>query len=673
MIMSLLGTGVSALNTAQLGLSTTMHNISNVNTAGYSRQAIMQATNIAMMTGAGAIGMGVHVQTVLRNYSDILNKQVNDAQTKSSELNAYYSMASRIDNLLADANSGLSPVLAGFFQAIQDVAANPTLVSARQAMTSSAEALVTRFQTLENRLAQLYDETNTQIKSTVDEINAYSGQIAELNEKIIALSATGHPPNDLLDQREQLVFELNQLVRVSAYADSDNSLNVFIGNGQPLVVNTTSMKLETRPSSADPERLVVGQKGGVSEFPESYLDGGSLGGLLAFRKETLDQAANSLGQVAASIALTVNAQQALGQDLLGAVSGDAGFVKDFFRLNDPKSIANTLNTGTGSVTSFTFNPPKMSDSGNYYTELTTSDYEVRFDSSGNFTVTRLSDKSPVELFDPVTGASLGTSVAEGTPVSFDGLRLELSTGHAAGDTYRLEPTREAARNIKVNQDIVADVRRIAAAMPVRAVADPSNTGAATISAGEVVGAGYVIPAPPITLEYNSAGQLIVAAGSPGSVLVNGAPATFPITYNSGDEITIDGFKFTITGTPASGDKFTLEANTGGTADSRNMVKIGALQTALTMNGDGTKGVSTFQVSYAQLVSDIGTRTKTVLSNGKAQDIVLQQAIEAKSSVSGVNLDEEAANLLKYQQAYQAAARVMNTVSTLFDTLISIGA
>ncbi|MDR3055831.1 MAG: flagellar hook-associated protein FlgK, partial [Zoogloeaceae bacterium] len=485
-------------------------------------------------------------------------------------------------------------------------------------------------------------------------------------------------PNDLLDAREQLVFELNQLVRVSSYVDSDNSLNVFIGNGQPLVVNIMSMPLEARPSAADPERIVVGQKGTISEFPESYLDGGSLGGLLAFRREALDQAANSLGQVAASIALTVNAQQALGQDLLGAVDGAAGFVAKFFNQPEPKAIPNALNAGTGSINRFEFDAPKMSDSGNFYTDITTSDYEVRFTRAGGgdftVTVTRLSDKTVVAS-DTVVAS--GTVTGAPAVVSFDGLTLELSGGHAAGDTYLLEPTREAARNIKVNQEIVADVRRIAAAMPIRTTASPDNIGHATISAGEVVGAGYTIPTPPITLEYNDAtGQLVVAAGTPGSVLVNGLPSGFPMTYTSGDEITVDGFKFTITGTPANGDRFTLEANEGGTADSRNMVKIGALQTALTMNGNsvgGTKGVSTFQVAYAQLVSDIGTKTKTVLSNGTAQDTVLQQALESRSTVAGVNLDEEAANLLKYQQAYQAAARVMNTVSTLFDTLLSIGA
>ncbi|WP_026687837.1 flagellar hook-associated protein FlgK [Azovibrio restrictus] len=662
--MSLLNTGVTAIATAQLGLATTQHNIANANTAGYSRQSIMQATNIAMVTGAGSIGQGVHVSTIVRSYSAVLQSQVNSAQSKSSELDTYYGMISRIDNLLADSSSGMSPVLAGFFQGVQDVATNPSLVSARQSMVSSAQALVTRFQTLENRLSQLYEETNTQVKDTVGLINTYSSQIANLNEKIVALSTTGNTPNDLLDQRDQMVLELNKLVRVSTVQDSQGAYNVFAGNGQQLVVGNQVVPLEVRPSASDPERYVVAQQGSAAELPDSYLDGGSLGGFLSFRTEALDQAANALGQMAASLALTVNAQQALGQDLLGNVSGDAAFVSEFFKIGSPKSVENSMNTGTGGVASFEFQDPQVSSSGNYYTQITTSDYEVRFAAGGSFEITRVND-----------GAVVATGT-EGTAVNFDGLTLDFSAGHAAGDTYLLQPTREIARNITVNQEISGDVRKIAAAAPIRTAAATGNVGTATITAGSVVGSPYQIPA--LSLEY-VAGTNSLRGFAPGTTVnVDGtnyaiAAATDEIPYTSGATITIDNFAFSISGTPAGGDRFLVEANTGGTADARNIVKIGALQTAQTMNGDGTKGVSTFQVSYAQLVSDIGTKTKTALVNGTAQATVLEQAVAARDAVSGVNLDEEAANLIKYQQAYQAAARMMDTVSKLFDTLLSIGA
>lgn len=646
--MSLLNTGVTAIATAQLGLATTQHNIANANTVGYSRQAIMQATNVGIMTGAGSVGQGVHVNTILRSYSAVLNGQLNTAQTKSSELNAYYSMASRIDNLLADKNSGLSPVMADFFKGVQDVAANPSLSSARQSMLSAAQAMTTRFQTLEGRLAQLYDETNTQVRDTVGVINTYSKQIANLNEQIVALSSgLGQPPNDLLDQRDQLVLDMSKLVRVSSVMDSQGNLNIFAGSGQQLVVGNQVMELEARPSASQPERFVVGLKGSPVEFPESYLNGGSLGGLFSFRSEVLDAAANSLGQVAATIAMTVNAQQALGQDLLGDVAGDTGFVSSFFTIGQPKYIESTSNTGSGSVTGFTFDPLTQSANGNFFSSVTASDYELRFTAGGNYSVTRLSDG--LEVASGVEGAT--------TSISFDGLTLNLSGGHAAGDVYQLQPTREIARNIGINQAIAGDVRRIAAAAPMRTEQNPANTGAATLSQGTVA-PGYDLSALPLTLDIvNNAGTLEIH-GLPGG----------PVTYSGETSISFDGMSFTLSAGAVAGDAFTIRDNDGGVADARNIVLMGSLQTANTTAG----GTATYQVTYAQLVSQVGTQTKMALVNGNAQQVLLEQTMQSRDSLAGVNLDEEAANLIKYQQSYQAAARMMDTAAKLFDTLLTIG-
>ena len=665
--MSLLNTGITALNAAQLGIATTQHNIANVNTPGYSRQATVQVSNYALQSGSGAIGQGVRVENIVRSYNAVLGNQLNAAQSQSSALDTYYGMISNIDNLLADSTSGLSPVLSGFFSGVQDVATNPSLVSARQSMVTSGQALTTRFQTLDSRLSQLYDQTNIQIQDSVGQINSYSSQIAKLNNQIVALTAAGNTPNDLLDQRDQLVLELSKLVRVTTVQDSQGSLNVFAGSGQQLVVGTQTMPLEARPSASDPERYVVAQQGSPNELPETYLDGGSLGGLLSFRSQALDPAANALGQVAASLALTVNAQQALGQDQLGNVAGDTGFVSQFFNISAPKVIPSANNTGTGDAT-LSFQAPKMSSSGNFYTELTGSDYQVRVNAGGTFDVTRLSD-----------GQKVVTAGTQGTSYDFDGLSLTLSAGHNPGDTYLLEPTREVARNITVNQEISGDVRKIAAAAPLRTAAVSGNTGTATISAGQVVAAGYSIPTAPVTLTYDATGSSLSGFPAGSTVTVNGmnypiTANTDPVPYTSNATISVDGFAFSISGVPAHGDQFTYGANTGGVADARNIVKIGQLQTAQTMNGDAStsNGLSTFAVSYAQLVSDVGTKTKTALTDSTAQATVLQQAQTARDSVSGVNLDEEAANLIKYQQAYQAAARMMTTVSKLFDTLLSIG-
>lgn len=661
--MALLNTGVTAIAAAQLGLATTQHNIANANTPGYSRQAIVQATNIGLMTGAGSVGQGVHVSTIMRSYSSVMNSQLISAQSQSSQLDTYHSMIVRIDNLLADANSGFSPVLADFFKGVQDVAANPTLISARESMMSAASAMATRFQTLEGRLTQLYDETNIQISDTVDVINNYSAQVAALNEKIMQVSnGLAQPPNDLLDQRDQLILELGKLVRVNTVLDSQGNLNVFVGQGQQLVVGNQTVQLEARSSAVDLERMVVYVKGSKAEFPEEYMTGGTLGGLFSFRKEALDTTANTMGQLAASLALTINAQQQLGQDLLGQIEGDTEFVSEIFKLSSPKFNESTKNSGTGSVDVFEFLPPELSSAGNFYTDLSFSDYEVRFTAAGTFDVMRLSDRKVM-----VAGGS------EGTEYNFDGLKLQLSAGHNAGDVYMLQPTREIARNISVNQEVAGDVRRIAAATPVRTIPGQENTGTAILSQGEVK-PGYnmnsisIAPVPPDTVQGL---KLTIEDDGSGGLQINGFPGG-PVAYNAATNFEFDGFSFSLSSGAKANDVFFIQPNVNGVADARNAVKIGALQTALTMGGDGSVGVATFQVSYAQLVSDVGTKTKTAQINGEAQKTLLQQTQQSRDALAGVNLDEEAANLIRYQQSYQAAARVMDTVSKLFDTLLSIG-
>ncbi|MBN8492655.1 MAG: flagellar hook-associated protein FlgK, partial [Burkholderiales bacterium] len=325
--------GVSGIAAAQAGLLTVEHNVVNANTPGYSRQATVQATNIAVNTGAGAMGQGVHVQTIKRMYDSFVVGQVNSAQTQVSQLDAFYSEINQIDNLLADPNAGLSPALQSFFAGVQQVASNPSLLPARQSMISSAQTLVTRFQDINTRLSEIADEVNGRITNAVTEINAYAAQIADVNQRIVvAEAAYQQPANDLLDQRDQLVSELNKLIKVQTSTNSNGSYNVYIGNGQQLVVGSQVMQLTVTASTSDPSKIVVGLKtnAGTLQMPDSLIVGGQLGGLVEFRNRSLDSVGNELGRIAASVALTFNAQHALGQDLLGNISGDAAFVGNFF-------------------------------------------------------------------------------------------------------------------------------------------------------------------------------------------------------------------------------------------------------------------------------------------------------------------------------------------------------
>ena len=668
---SIFGIGVSALQNAQYGLMTTGHNITNVNTDGYNRQRVIIGTNIAVLTGAGYIGQGAHVSTVERMYSSFLGAQVNQAQTTASSLEAFATQLAQINNMLADPNSGLSPAMLDFFKGVQQVAADPNAVAGRQALLSSAQAMVARFQGIEGRLSELYEGVNSQLQGYVGSINSYAQQIANLNEQIInAQAATNQPPNDLYDQRDQLIANLNKLIGVNTSTNTDGSYNVYIGNGQQLVTRTQVSTLQAVPSSADPSRMIVGLTNatGTQELPESLLSGGSVSGLLSFRSQFLDRAANELGRVAASMALTFNAQHALGQDLLGNIAGSANFVSNFFTLSGPKVVANAQNPASAATVTASFISPPPNN-GNFYTDLTNSDYQLTYDGA-NYKLTRLSDSVS---WSGASVAALNAAVA-GSAQGSQGFTVAASATPAVGSSYLIQPTREVARNIGVNPVIAADLRQIAAAAPVRAQVGATNTGSATITPGQVT-TGYSAPAAgaPITLSYNGGNLTGFPAGTVTST-INGTTTTYTypvpnasIPYANGATLSFSGISVQISGSPSTGDTFTVSRNANGVSDNRNALLLGKLQTQNTMVG----GKSPYQGVYSQLVSDAGNKGREVQVTLDAQKALLKQTQTASDSLSGVNLDEEAANLLKFQQAYQAAAKMVDIGSKLLDTILAI--
>lgn len=663
----MLSVGITGIRAAQMGMESTQHNIANANTPGYSRQYIQQTAGIPRLTGAGYFGSGTNVDTVRRAYDKYLTQQVQAAQTNASESAAQLAKLSQIDNMLGDPSSGLAPALQDFFTGVQQVAANPTLVSARQSMLASSQTMVARFNALSERLGELYDGVNGEITSELSLINLYAAQIGDINGQITrAEAATSQPPNDLLDLRDQLVADLNKHVKVSTVEDSIGNFNVFVGNGLQLVVGNVVNSLVPVTSSLDPERIVVGfkgQSGAVQELPESLVEGGALGGLMAFRRTALDDATNTLGQIAASLALTFNAQHALGQDLQGlnatSPSG-SGFQADYFNISGPKVFKGSTTAAdvTASFLPVSGNPV----SGNFYTNLTGSDYKLRSDGT-NLTLTRLSDN---------TSWTAGSVAALNTAIAGEG--FSVAGAPTANVDYLIEPTRDIARNITLNPYIAADTKRIAAAAPSTTTLATTNTGSLKVTQGQVA-SGYALTGLPLTFTFNSTtGQYTYPGGATVTgTYANGSTAsstTAIARVSAGQELTrltVNGISVDISGLPANGDTFTIAANLNGVADSRNAVKLAALQTQSTMES----GKATFQASYASLVSGVGSVTRQVKLTGESQQALLKQNELARSAVSGVNLDEEAANLIKYQQAYQASARALDISSKLFDTLLGI--
>ena len=648
--MTILNIGQSALTAAQVGLSTTANNIANAATPGYSRQVVVQGAAPAQDFGFGFLGQGTVISTVKRIYSEFLGSQVRTAQTTKSGLDSYYAQIKQIDNLLADPASGLSPAVQGFFSGIQEVSSNPASIPSRQAALSSAESLTSRFQSLAGRLDEIEQGVNSQIAPSINLINIYAKQVAQLNDAISrAQGQGGQPANDLLDQRDQLILDLNKEIRATAVQQGDGGINVFIGNGQALVVGEKAFSLTTTASPTNPERIEVAYltATGPVAIGESSLGGGKLGGLLEFRSKTLEPAQNALGRVAIGLASTFNAQHQLGSDL----NGVAG--RDFFAVASPVVSANSGNAVSSNAV--------LTASISNVSALTTSDYRLQYNGT-NYTLTRLSDNTTNPI---VSGQTV------------DGVTLTLSGTSAAGDSFLIRPTVNGASGFAV---LITDPKQIAAAAPVRTAAPSGNTGTGAISAG-VVGAAY-LPAPlaaPLTLTYNAlTNQLSGFPATQAVTVTSGGVATVfaastPVLYTPGATISFGGISFTISGAPVNGDTFTVGPNTGGVGDNRNALLLGALQTANTLGGSATTpAISSYQGTYAQLVSQIGNKTRELDVTSSAAGKLFSAATLSLQSESGVNLDEEATNLLRYQQAYQAAGKAMQIASELFDVLLSIG-
>ena len=641
---NILNIGKTALAAAQAGISTTGHNIANASTPGYSRQTIVQSTSIALNYGYGYVGQGTQVSTITRIYSNLLAQQVNGHQATSSELSTYATQMGQIDDLLANSDAGLSPAIQEFFNSIQDLASSPSDTATRQSFISMANALASRFQSMGDRLAEMQTGVNSQLTASVTAINSYSTQIAQLNTAIEkAVNTTGQPPNDLMDQRDHLVAEMNKEIKVNVVTQG-NSYNVYMSNGLPLVSGPNIYTLAATRSPTDSSRVELAYQTSSttsSLMSSKNIEGGNLGGILKFRA-SLDDAQNRLGQIAVALASSLNNQNAQGLD----ANGDQG--GNIFNLPTPVSTPNSGNAGNAVINTTITDASAVMASG----------YKLQYDGV-NYTLTRGSDGQTF------TYATL--------PQSVDGLQISLGSGTmATGDSFQIEPTKYASTNISV---AITDVKKIAAGAPViGSAATSTNTGSGSIGNATVSSAYAASPwGSGLTLTYNSGTSSLngFPASEPVTVTVNGTSTTYPagstIPFTSGATYAVAGVSFQISGTPANGDSFTLTPNTSTAAgDNRNALLMAGLQTAGNINGS-----ISYESAFAQLVSSVGNKTRELQITSKASGELVAQSIEAQQSMSGVNLDEEATNLLRYQQAYQAAGKMMQIASTLFDTILAI--
>ena len=622
----LLATGLSSLRAMQRALDTTAHNIANVSTEGYTRQDVQFATRKPQSYGGNWIGNGVDTIAVRRVYDQFLSAQVRSSSGTLARLDAFASQAGRIDDLLGDTSNGLSASLQGFTDAINEVSSTPSSISARQVLIAQGNALVEKLQGYDDRLREMSGQVDTQLVGEAGEISTLAQGIARLNGDIaVAIQQTGQPPNDLLDQRDQLIDQLSSKVGVTTVAEGESTLNVFIGNGQPLVLGTTASQITTSKDPLDPERLKLALQtsSGVVDISRS-VSGGTLGGLLDWRTQMLDPARNELGRITLAVTSQVNAVHREGMDLNGALGGD------FFNVGAVGVTPASTNSTSAMATA------TRVDLG----AITTNDYVVTRTSTG-YSVRRQDNGASVAF----TGT--GTSAA---PLLFDGMSVAVDPTVATGDQFVIHPTRTAVAGFAV---AITEPGKIAAAAPIRTSAASTNSGTGKVSAGEVINAGDPLLLGTVNIVFTSAS----------TYSVNGGPA---VAYTAGSNIDVNGWRVQINGAPATGDTFTVRSNAGAVGDNRNAF---ALADAL-KGGVLENGTVSVTAAAERLTGNIGLQTRAAQMSRDAEATVNESDLAARDAVSGVNLDEEAANMLRYQQAYAAAAQIISAANEMFDTLIN---
>ncbi len=706
-----LSIGLSGAITAQRALSTAGHNIANAQTEGFSRQRVEVGTRPPQLSGVGALGTGVKINNVERIHDEFVSSEMRSNASIANSLQTNYDFTSQIDNMLADPNAGLAPTLQSFFAAINNISNDPSSQSARQVLIGEANALSERFSYLDSRFESLRKGTNETLKSHIKDVNNLAKAIADVNWKIVlAREVTQGEPSDLLDQRERLLHQLSDKVVVRSNEQEDGALNVFIGNGQTLVIGKRHASLDLKANQHDPSQLeVVYKNQGVDSIVTKFMKGGSIGGLLDFREYMLGGAQNELGRIAIGVAKTFNDQHHKGMTLDNELGGD------FFNAID-KSTPLTL--------------PSNTNKGNYELKttisnvdnLTVSDYFLNYN-DGVYTLVREIDEKIISKFSSLP-----------KHIDSEGFTVELERGETIknGDSFLIRPTRAAAREFSVE---IKRANDIAAAAPVRVRTSVNNMGdikASLKSVADIHNPSFTTMhgtlSPTITIHFldenhiellddkgkviqsqqlNEQNKAIPATsgvagekGSPATPAIPATPASRATTIKSlsenesegKDDFSVEqietgifydpetginlfptpagmdtGYSIQLSGKAKAGDTFVIELNTDAVGNNINALELGELQSRATL----ANGTSNYNEVYSQLVSRVGSKTHELDVNRQAQGILYEQSKAQREAVSGVNLDEEAADLVRYQQAYQANAQVIGAASEMFDTLIGV--
>jgi flagellar hook-associated protein 1 FlgK len=663
--MGILNVGTQALQANLVALQTAGNNIANVNTPGYSRQKVILQTVPGQFTGGGYVGKGVSVQNIERNFSEFLTRQATLAASTQASDTTRADKLKQLEGIFEGGASGLGAAINDMMNAFSDVASAPTDLTARTVVLTRINETASRIRAASQRLDDLQSGISQEISQKVDAVNSLAKSIAEVNDQIAKASGTGKEPNDLLDRRDQLVKEINQYIQTTSIINkrvitnpadqstsvvSDGTVSIFIGGSQALVLGTEAAKVEIGTDDFGDtlkNKLVI--KRGQSKTPmdENLLGGGEVSGLLRFQNSDLAEGRNLLGRITMALTTSLNTQHKLGLDLAGVEGKNLFNDVTFSGANVMKPVAPaTLNTGNADLTLSISDP----------TKFVASDYEVNFTSATAGNVTRRSDGVILAF----TQASPATDPVIAT---LDGIKISISaltTTPAAGDRFLLKPFSTAANGVTSQFSTPSAL----------AVASSIATSAGTTNKGSLAVASLVTKTMPLPVKNYS----INFTGPNTYDIVDNTTLPAPSTvaanqlFVPGKAITYDpggtaGWSLTLTGAAAVGDTMTVKANPYTTLSAGNATAMMNLRDAAMFDG------AALTDGYAGMISQIGIRTQSANYAATVSTSIASNLERDRTGVSGVNLDEEGAKLLQYQQAYQASAKMIQIAQNIFDTLI----
>jgi len=656
--MSGFNIATGALTTNLAALQVIGQNIANVNTPGYSRQTPQQQQIPGQLIGSGYYGKGVEIAAVERNYNAFLTREANLSASLAASDGIRFRRLEQLEQLFPMGEAGLGSQLNTFLNSWADVVASPLNQTARGVVLSTAEQIAARLRQSANQLDELQVTTRTQIEAGIDTVNRLAKDIAGLNQRIIEAYGVGRPPNDLLDQRDRVVAELNKYVQTKTLEADDRSLTVFIAGSYPLVLGSTANALVNPPVLDPAGDLVLALGNKNATMNTELLGGGELQGLLRFYNHDVGDVRNQLGRLAMSMMELTNRQHQSGLDLNGqdgkAFFGPVSFATAVVKISEGSAAELSLSVDPGNA-----DAP---------TQFKASDYSVRYTAANTVEIRRVSDG----LYLGPNGATSATPLTFTFPppvapetsshIAFDGLRLTQSASGAAGDQILLSPFANVAEQVRV---ALTSPSQLAVASPVLVQAGANNGD--TLQVASLSRPYNTGPAPAWT-------NTVVTFQADGryTLTTDGGTPTGPFDFVSGQPIVVQGaggfrlFELTLRGAPKSGDNFTVRPPNQGESMAQN---TGNGQALLALRDANALDGYSLSDGYIPVFSSVASSIQSAKSAATFSSQVAQAAEAARANQAGVNLDEEAARLLQYQQAYQAAAKYLQSIQSSFDTLL----